>query len=414
MSAAIAYWAVEHRGLFDGSTAAQDKADRQKVHQALESQKLLDEAAQLLSFTNYRLPNGGVDWTRWRADAEALRERILATHDDSPLEEPSQRTLELSKALCRIDQVRIRAELLGLGDAPPPHRPALLRGPDAQTGYKDLCTSAEEAYGQYSVSYRAFRPEPLPEELPLGVVHELEAVAQASIERYCEPVRREIRERALKLGGGKETLEAWQQLRDGWLAHEAESELKVWRDLVLLLQLLDGRSAPRDPLRELADFLHRPEFVVPLDQVALRFPVAFNWTGGQRIVIRRATGPLELRHRSKQGEESFQFETEQERLPEFWLFRRKPGAAQPARLVLRPGDEVTVRTSLEDIEGKTWRLTWSPADSSSQVYAFEVLTRAPRLHAEEQPDPARGLVAFGTSLGFEGADALRLPLLFPR
>jgi hypothetical protein len=416
MLVSIVYWTVRHGGLFDRSRVARSEADQLPLDQVAEARKLLDQSARVLSFGDYRTGDGSTDWVRWRRDAETLRERLseaIRRDLSGPGLELTSTGMDLAQAARAIDQVRIRAELLGLG-ASGSDRVALLRGPDSGTTYATLRESTEEAYRRLAVHHRTFRPEPLPADVPLGVVHEIQSAAQSGIDRFCEPVRREIRQRVLQPGGGKETLEAWEQLRDGWLRKDADNELKVWRDLIALLQALEGRSQPNDPVQELRRFLSTPGFVLSLDDVELQFAVVFEHGQNAKIAIRRVQGPLEVRRQRKDQTEVIQLQVERERLPERWLFRAQLGDGKSARLELQPGDEVWARVRLEDVNQQTWLLTWSPGDSSSRVFSFEALTRAPRLHPENQPDPTRGIVAHGVTLRFEGADALRLPLLFPR
>ena len=93
---------------------------------------------------------------------------------------------------------------------------------------------------------------------------------------------------------------------------------------------------------------------------------------------------------------------------------QQPNTLVNGRLIVRPGDQIAATLRVFDKDGRAWQFTWTPAESRSPVYTFDVLTQPPRFHAVEQTDPSVGSIAFGVRLIFSEPERFRLPELMPR
>jgi hypothetical protein len=412
------------RLLGDGPPALPPPATAPAPHPVVRGQELLAAADDLLGFAGYRTGEPPqTEWPRWYQDAERLRQEMARVREQLRTDGIGETLIAaLDFAGATLRQLQDRAALFGLaGDLP--GRPALLHlsAAGAPESVADVRALARARLERLPQAYPDFWPRPLPPAVPLAVARELHDAAQVSYEKLLAPVRAEIEARVRKRGGGKETAEAWQELARGWLLTEAETELVEWRELALLLQqLAQPDELAADPLVQLGTFLRQEEFALPLERVEVRVPAEVRLPGE---VVRglRAEGPLVIRRRTPAGAETV--------IPLYPLLGaptapRESGRAvyvvarqnplDHGRLLYKPGDELSARLAARDEQGRRWLLSWVPSESRSAVYTLAVLTQAPRLHPEDQNNPARGAIVFDARLTPSEPRLFELPDLFPR
>jgi hypothetical protein len=387
----------------------------------VQGQALLADAQKLLRFEEYRPGTpAATEWPRWRLDARNLVADLRAVRADLAREQIGQ---HLTGDLLAVEQALVtlqeRAALFGLaGDLP--DQPAVLHFPAEAVAYEGLRKQVQERLERLRKSYPQFAAGPLPPQIPLGVAEELHSAAQVSYEKLLTPVRTEIQARVQKLGEGRESPRAWQELADGWLALQAENDLYEWRELAVLLARLAGRPQPSDPLTQLNGFLRQQSFALPLERVALRLPANFKVQGDTFKDLKPVEAPLVITLRTETG-----LVTTLNLLPlagggsvpgepdvySFGVGRQNP--LVHGRLLFKPGDDVSARLKLAAPDGTKWVLNWPLADSRSQVFSFAVLTQAPRLHRDDETTPTKRPIAFGVRLVFSEPSAFELPDLMP-
>jgi|GEM_PF-4406997 len=388
----------------------------------VQGQSAAADARRLLSFAGFVSADGRTtDWPRWHRDAQeaiehlgSLRAQLAAERIGAML---TGELLDLQRALALVSQ---RAELFGLAGEVK-GRPAALHFAAEPIPFGELRAEMVARLMQIQQSYPQFEVQQLPREIPLGIARELQDAARVNYEKLLAPVQQEIRARLERLGEGKETVQAWRELADGWLAGPAEADLFDWRQLAVILQRLEGRENPSDPLTELTGFLQRTEFSLPLERVLLQLPTRLVLEDATIDGLRPTEAPLILTLRDSKGTV-----TTVNLLPLggtqavpgvptghiYEAARRNP--LTRGRLVFRPGEQLAARVKLVDQSGRSYELAWPTADSPSAVFTFAALTQAPRLLANEQTSATEAPIAFGVRLLFSEPSAFALPDLTPR
>jgi hypothetical protein len=200
--------------------------------------------------------------------------------------------------------------------------------------------------------------------------------------------------------GQKETYESWKKLLP-WLS--APDDLASWRILATVLARLQNPTAS-DPITTLAAFIRQPKIDLSIRQITLEIP------DETRL---RPDGNFTIYHRRPSGEPvSYVFERTGEEKRELargltaFTFR-----ASQQTIPFEPGNSMWADLPVKNQENSNYRLTWSR--SRSQVYQFQSLSTAPRLHLATQPH-LDGKIAEGISLSFIPENGIpSLPSLVP-
>lgn len=400
----------------------------------VQGEKLLTKAQKLVAFQGYMqtVSMSGqdparseqtivVDWHRWQADAEQvlaeaaeLRGRLSAERVGETL------STQLQRAEQELQVLLLRASALGLTASDNPMSAWLLfRRQDSD--WPKLQADLHARLAWVTAVRIAAVQRPLPGPVPVAVADLLRMAAAASLENLLDPVRKEIHTRLMQHGGDQETVQAWKELAEGWLANQAESDLYTWRQFAVLLATLAGDTQPTEPLAELKSFLRRKEFALPLERVVLHIPERL--TVGERtwVGLKPTPSPLTITVESGPGTKTvldllpLSEATPQLLGPGNYTFattRQSPLAE--GRLVVQPGDRISARVRLVDAEGNPWDLVWATADSPSRVYTQAVLTQAPQIRDPRNPSGLTAPMAFGIRLHFAEPGLFELPKLFPR
>jgi hypothetical protein len=388
----------------------------------VQGQSAAADARQLLSFAGFVSADGRTtDWPRWHRDAQKAIEQLGSLRSQLAAERIGETLTgelhDLQQALTSVSQ---RAELFGLAGEVN-GRPAPLHFSAEPIPFGELRVAMVARLTQLRQSYPQFEVQQLPREIPLGVARELQAAARVNYEKLLAPVRQEIRTRIERLGEGKETVQAWRELADGWLAGPAEADLFDWRQLAVILQRLEGQENPSDPLTELTGFLQRAEFPLPVERLLLQLPTRLVLENATIDGLRPTEAPLILTLRDIKGNVTtvnllpLGGTQTVPGLPTGHIYeaaRRNP--LTRGRLVFRPGDQLAARVKLVDHAQRSYELVWPTADSPSAVFTFAALTQAPRLLPNDQTSATEAPIAFGVRLVSSEPSAFALPDLIPR
>ena len=244
--------------------------------------------------------------------------------------------------------------------------------------------------------YPDYREEFVHDRVPDAARAEVAQAAKNNYQDALGPLRDLIRARYRQVSdGAAETPAQWRAVGD-WLATNPR-ELNAYRGLADVLNRL-RRTAPPDPVSAVASFLRANEFGFPVVGATLVVPydadlgvpdeTALTLRIGQRLLRL----PLNLASTK---------DDPQERLKTY-VFK-----AEPQTALYHPGEAFEVSLPLR--QGKV--LTWP----GKGTYAFECLTRQPRLHDKDQA-PRRGAAVDGVVLTLTpeaGKGLPRIPDAFP-
>jgi hypothetical protein len=186
--------------------------------------------------------------------------------------------------------------------------------------------------------------------------------------------------------GGPEEVKTWRALQP-WLTDPVE--LSAWRELArVLVRLAEPQRQDPDPVSELKTFLERDRFELSLKRLTLEIPDALKL---------RPDGKLSVVHRPREGDTAVLTFTvaDKHHDAQRGLTTYTLRAEDKQLLLYRPGEELFAQLPARDAEGREQMLTW--AISRSQVFQFERLVRAPRLHLPGQ-DNTQGQLMPGIRL----------------
>ena len=380
-----------------------------------------------------------IDWRRWQN--AVLRYVSLATAPPPAAQDFPPHSLVTASTVLGFDRVHrarnltlssvrdLRAVLdisraLGLGP-PTPERPALLAIPrrfpreEARRRWwrlagnpllagsvTGLMTPAGPGFLEAAATFYPGHPlvPPYPdfhEEFVLDRVPDAARpeVIEAAANNYRDvliPLRDVIREKHTQLGReAPEAVATWRAVGD-WLATRPR-DLAAYRGLATVLDGL-RQSAPRDPVAVLASFLRTRAFSFSLDGAKLVVPFDAGVSVPDEAILSFQVGKQQLRFPLDLTQTKADA---QERLTTY-VFK---GRLTP--VTYRPGEAFEASVSL--LQGKV--LTWQ----GKGAYAFDAVTRPPRLHDRGQPT-RRGVVVEGVVLSprlAAGQFFPRLPDAFP-
>jgi hypothetical protein len=390
-----------HRALVTSSEAVLDAA-RTARNAYLAAR---DRASDVLTFRKYDRTLG-IDWGDWTNQALAeISPNNRPIDENAPL--PDYPALTFASVLrfdsvleartqWEADRTRVRRLLdicsaLGLAKETT-GRPALLlfiggfTAAQARTRVQDL----EKHYPDYENTFvRAALPD--------AIVAKVHQVAVNQYQALLGPGRAEVL-RQLRVGKEGETTQKWQKVRE-WLRSPAE--LEAWRVLVRTLLRL-AEASPRDPVRDLADFLGKDEFVVAPRTLVLEIPENRNVelrSGAPLLIEQRGSATVTLR---------FAPSGEGQRDTERRVWRYTYQLDKRDRIVFKPGDNLW---GVVELQGGKELLMWS--DARSTLYLVERLRNPPRIH----PVGAKfgsGRLVDGARLEIRPDDSVpRIPDLLP-
>jgi hypothetical protein len=184
-------------------------------------------------------------------------------------------------------------------------------------------------------------------------------------------------------GSAPESVENWRRLAGTVLE---EPEMKAWGRLLGLLRRWADPTAHPDPVRELADFLRRDQFLLNFRTVSVTIP--------NDLLEQRAVPPP--------GERFVVTVTPAGGSPSSYAFRQEGGGRDErgattftfvpdgpgGPIAVRPGDQLTAALPLR-AGGQDHRLNWSAGRSA--VYQVDRLTQPPRLERGGVNEPAPGV-----------------------
>ncbi len=202
------------------------------------------------------------------------------------------------------------------------------------------------------------------------------------------------------MGGQKETYESWKKLLP-WLA--APEELTSWRVIATVLARLQDPAA-LDPVTALDAFIRQPKFELSFRQITLEIPddAHVRPDGNFTIYYRKSAGdPIPFVFEKTSDEKR-----ELSRAVTVYTFR-----SNQQTIAFEPGNSLWADLPVKNQESSNYRLTWSR--SRSQVYQFQRLQSAPRLHLATQSH-IDGKLEEGVTLSFVPENGIpSLPTLVP-
>jgi hypothetical protein len=392
---------------------------------------LVQEARRLLTFEGYWEPRSPKDnpdgehlvpaihWKKWHRAAVALNRELAEAEEHLRQEQIGQTLVEELRARKNdLETILIRIGILGIVDGgyepyPPLGIPADL------PGLPSLQQESHRRMAMLDASMVTSLKRPLPNIVPKAVSDSLAHAARVNLEKLLDPVRRDLRSLVLSTGGGRETPEAWREVADGWLTHQADFSLQEWRQLVLLLAVMAGEPEPGDPVSELQLFLRQPEFHLPLGYVILKLPAELQVPSETLRGVKPTDGPLTIViHRDGEPALFAPFVVAQNPAPvlagaEEFVYTPASGQS-PRTWRFRSGDLVNARVQIVDETGKRWELFWPASDSPSHLYTFAVLSQPPRIRPAHLPVAEHHPILYSVRLRFPDSSAYSLPRLFPR
>jgi hypothetical protein len=220
--------------------------------------------------------------------------------------------------------------------------------------------------------------------------------AGSNFDYLLVPFREIIARKFASISGGEaERAAHWETLAD-WLAHNPD-EVRAYRRLGVVLDRLRRHDAA-DPVAHLTEFLRTREYTLELDDLKLTIPFEVRAHPPETAVLTIRAGdrvyefPIDERNK----------EVDAQNLRTVYPFK-----ASGKRLVLRAGEPCTATLQLRNGQTFTWN------DSRTRTFAFEALTRPPRMH-EAGREPADGMRADGVVLRFESRPTFpAIPDLLP-
>lgn len=269
----------------------------------------------------------------------------------------------------RLEMLRDVVAALGLGG----DGPAVLRFPDS-LAWNDAAAALAELVTR-SPRYRDWSLAALPD----AVAPDIRRAAEAADARLLAAGRAELARLHRQKHGADATVESWRTLTD---AVAADVEWKPLRELSLALRRLSG-PRPVDPVAELAAFLKRDAFEVPI--AAARLTLPDDWkdrqiqpAGPWLLVVQDARKQKTIRSFWANGDG----QRDAQRRRTAYVFVPEPGPP----LTVRPGDVVWAELPMKAADGAEWKLSWWANGSRSALYQFERLALPPRLHRAGQAE----------------------------
>ena len=408
-------WAQTRAGRLHDQLLADLEALRRAVEEVVRWYNRQRGSANELRAFAQRQPGAeaSVNWPAWQADVGQL----LAAADKPPFREaelvpgaeavtyatvfefpPVQEArAEWVGARRQLERVRDLSAALGLGGEVR-DRPPLLK-----FGANFTAAEARGRLQELQKVYPQFEDEFVLRGLPEAVRGDIRQAAQTSYEHLLEAGRAVVQRRLQDAApGDEETPARWQALRR-WLAEP--EELSAWRVLArVLVRLQDPDRAVPDPVTELASFLGRDRFELTFKRLTLEVPDRWDV---------RPAGKLSIYHQPA-GKDRITLEFEEtdrlSRRPGVTTYTFRP--ADGRSLTFTPGEQIWAVLPVRSGGGKEQVLTWSRVRSN--VYRFERLSRAPRLHRPGQ-DSIEGEIAEGVVLSVPPGDGElpRVPDLVP-
>lgn len=340
--------------------------------------RMLRRGEELWTFADSTQRGGPIPWRDWHAQVRALLDEAEAppfaanrpgyapvlrfdrVADDraawSSLKQRLQRVRDTSAALGLAGDA---AGLPAVLDLPPP---SLFTTEQASARLQEL----EKAYPRY-------QQELILAGLPDAAIGEVRRAAKRSYDRAIAAGREVVSQHLREVGpGNPDTPDAWRRLLP-WLM--SPDDLRAWRTLATLLARLHNPDA-EDPVRALHTFLRQERFDLDLRRLTLVVPDDLKVRpAGNFTVSHGAGGALATAFTFEPAEDGRR--DPRRRVTEY-AFR----PAADASFVYRPGDTLSAELPLRDVDNQEWQFTWT--SSRSQVFAFERLSRPPRLHRKDQ------------------------------